>query len=152
MLISHYGTRAKASLWGFFLFDFFLCNRKRRTNNDIKSFVLSFKNKNLQRYKSVKRTRPGLAFVGDGCTTTCIVMTDLGRSSNGALHCATVLPFSKILPAFINLMSLADFGTTFLSIKTTHSKPQIQLVNKIQTIGNKNVTSEDFVECRRERI
>lgn len=96
-----------------------------------------------------REQRPGLAFVGAGCTTTCIVMTDLGRSSNGALHCATVLPLSKILPAFISLMSLAVLGTIFLSEQQTDPKAQTPLLGLSR---NKSVTNERFVKCRRVRL
>lgn len=58
---------------------------------------------------------PGFDFADDGCTTTCIVITVLGRSPKGALHCAIFLSFSRILPPLISFTSLALFGTIVLS-------------------------------------
>jgi len=52
----------------------------------------------------------------DGCTTTCMVMTPFGSSPKGVLHWPTVLLFSRILPAFINLTSFAAVGANFLSL------------------------------------
>lgn len=60
---------------------------------------------------------PVLALAKDGCTTACMVITPLGSSPNGILHCATVLLFSKIFPALINFTSFAAFGAIFLSDK-----------------------------------
>lgn len=45
-----------------------------------------------------------------GLTTTCIVIAPPGTSPTGTLDCETVLLFSRILPALINLISLIDFG------------------------------------------
>ncbi len=46
----------------------------------------------------------------EGRTTTCIVTTQPGSSPTNTLDSASVLLFSKILPAFISFMSLIDFG------------------------------------------
>uniref|UniRef100_A0A453BVI5 Uncharacterized protein n=1 Tax=Aegilops tauschii subsp. strangulata TaxID=200361 RepID=A0A453BVI5_AEGTS len=59
---------------------------------------------------------PGFDFADDGWTTTCIVITVLGRSPKGALHCAIFLSFSRILPPLISFTSLALFGTIVLSL------------------------------------
>jgi hypothetical protein len=43
------------------------------------------------------------------------VIALLGRSPKGALHCATFLSFSRILPPLISFTSLAVFGIIDLS-------------------------------------
>lgn len=51
-----------------------------------------------------------------GWTTTCMVVTPPGISHNGLLHSATVLLFSNILPALINLTSFTVRGPLSFSI------------------------------------
>lgn len=67
-------------------------------------------------WRQIKKDGPPVFVLAkDGCTTACIVITPFGSSPNGILHCPTVLLFSKIFPALINLTSFAAFGAIFLS-------------------------------------
>lgn len=59
---------------------------------------------------------PVFVLANDGCTTACIVITPFGSSPRCILHCPTVLLFSKIFPALINLTSFAALGAIFLSV------------------------------------
>lgn len=67
-----------------------------------------------------------LSFVG-GRITTCMVITHPGISPNGTRESARVLLFSKILPAFINLRSLIDFGPFCFSAHANNSSCQVDL-------------------------
>lgn len=52
----------------------------------------------------------------DGWTTTCMVVTPPGISQRGLRHSPTVLLFSSILPALINLRSFTVLGPCSLSL------------------------------------
>jgi len=71
----------------------------------------------------------GFDFADDGWTTTCIVITVLGRSPKGALHCAMFLSFSRIFPPLISLTSLAVFGAIVLS--TSRIITELKKLHKI---------------------
>jgi len=70
-----------------------------------------------------------LSFVG-GRITTCMVITHPGISPSSTRESARVLLFSKILPAFINLRSLIDFGPFCFSAQTQKSRCQIDLFKR----------------------
>jgi hypothetical protein len=70
-----------------------------------------------------------LSFVG-GRKTTCMVITHPGISPKITLESASVLLFSKILPAFINLRSLIVFGPFCFSAQTHNSTNQIPSLRK----------------------
>lgn len=55
--------------------------------------------------------------------TTCMVVTPLGRSPTVILESASVLLFSKILPACMSFTSFIDLGVIVLPVyakKTIH--------------------------------
>lgn len=78
-----------------------------------------------------------------------MVITPLGSSPNGVLHCATVLLFSKIFPALINFTSFAAFGVTFLSDNKQNCSNYItfmvnvciKLIQVYETMRSKTTTS-----------
>lgn len=70
-----------------------------------------------------------LSFVA-GRKTTCMVMTHPGISPKITLESASVLLFSKILPAFINLRSFIVFGPFCFSAQTTQFYLSISLARK----------------------
>lgn len=65
-----------------------------------------------------------LSFVG-GRKTTCMVITQPGISPSITLESASVLLFSKIFPAFINLRSFIVFGPFCFSAQMNSSTCQI---------------------------
>lgn len=126
----------------------------QQETNDIRRFYLSRTHKPFipQKQdcnKKTKRTKTWSCFCWSGLHDNMHCDDWFRRSSNGALHCATVLPLSKILPAFISLMSLAVLGTIFLSEQQTDPKAQTPLLGLSR---NKSVTNERFVKCRRVRL
>jgi len=60
---------------------------------------------------------PFFSFSEEGCwTTTCIVVTPPGMSHNGLRHSPSVLLFSNIFPALINLTSFTVLGPLSFSL------------------------------------
>lgn len=61
--------------------------------------------------------KPVFFLATGGCTTTCMVIAAPGMSPKVILESASVLLFSKTLPACISFMSFTDFGATVLPVK-----------------------------------
>lgn len=77
----------------------------------------------LKRYKGWETIKPVFFLATRGCMTTCMVVTPLGRSPTVILESASVLLFSKILPACMSFTSFIDLGVIVLPVyakKTLH--------------------------------
>lgn len=70
-------------------------------------------------------------FSSCGWTTTCMVVTAPGISHNGLLHSPTVLLFSNILPALINLMSFTVCGPSSFSVQNKKCLNVLHINNSI---------------------
>lgn len=70
----------------------------------------------LHRYKARETNKPVFFLTTWGCMTTCMVVTPLGRSPTVILESASVLLFSKILPACMSFTSFIDLGVIVLPV------------------------------------
>lgn len=108
-----------------------MITKKKKENNQNRRICFYLQQSNLRRKGMInvlhckdqklflECLRNALPFSQEGCwTTTCMVVTPPGMSHNGLWHSPSVLLFSNIFPALINLTSFTVLGPFSFSKKT----------------------------------